>query len=479
MIEINNEIKQGILTAVISAAALAGSLYAGKALDYRDTFLPGTVINGEDASDRTVEEMENLLSRYQLDVSFRDGDSIRIDGSEFGFRYISDGSLDRLIERQNPLSWMYGLFRQTDYTVSEKKEYSEEALISILYAAPQLQKSNMIPPEDAYLDYTDGKFTVIPEVDGTTLDPDKAKEALLKAVAEEQETLDLNRIDGVYSAPEILRDDEKLLREAEQLNALAGGRIEYELPGGDSKVLDGPILKEWLEVDDDGSYYRDDDVWDERIDEFVRELADEVDTVYSEHPFTTHEGDEIMLPGRGYYGYRLDKKSEAEQLRAELDDNEQISREPVYWRTEAAAPDDNHGFGGDYVEVDLSLQHMWIYENGEAVFETDVVSGTNDGEHRTPAGAFFAYDKKTDTVLRGDKQEDGEWGYETPVDYWIRLTDTGIGMHDASWRYYFGGSIWQWNGSHGCINIPTWAMPVVYEKVYENMPVAVHYGATQ
>ena len=113
------------------------------------------------------------------------------------------------------------------------------------------------------------------------------------------------------------------------------------------------------------------------------------------------------------------------------------------------------------------------------ILETDVVSGLNDKEHKTPAGAFFAYDKKTDTVLRGDKQDDGEWGYETPVDYWIRLTDTGIGLHDANWRYSFGGNIWKWNGSHGCVNIPPKVMPTIYELVYENMPVVVHYGDTQ
>ena len=480
MVEKNKEVKQGVLAAVLSAAALAGAIYGGKALDYRAAFVPGTVINGVDAADHTVEEMEELLGDYTLKIAFRDGDDLEINGDQFDYRYVPDGGLDRLMERQNPLLWAYGLYRDTDYTVPEKKEYSSDKLSAILAAVPQMQPANMVAPEDAYLDYSDGAFRVVPEVEGTTLDPDKAKKAILDAIGEEREELVLDGMEGIYSAPEIRKDDEKLNRDVKDLNELAGGRIVYDLPGGEKKILDGPVIKEWLQVDDeDGSYYRDDDEWDACIEEYVKELADEVDTVYKEHPFTTHSGSEIMLPGRGYYGYRIDKANEAEQLRWELEDNEQLEREPVYWRKEAAEPDDNHGFGGDYVEVDLSLQHLWIYEDGDVVFETDVVSGTNDGEHRTPAGAFFAYDKKQDTTLRGDKQDDGEWGYETDVDYWIRLTDTGIGLHDASWRYSFGGSIWRWNGSHGCINCPTWAMPTIYEKVYENMPVAVHYGDSQ
>lgn len=479
MIERRNEFKQGAIAAVLSAAALAGSLYVSKALDYRNVFIPGTVINGENAAERTVSDMEDVFGEYSLDLKFRDGEELTVTNEDIDYHYVPDGKLDTLIQQQKPYLWGLGLFRRTSYEINEKKEYSREKLLAILNRAPQMKAENMIAPRDACLGYEDGTFVVTPEVEGTTFDPEQVRELVIRAVDKETQIVDLAGMEGVYSSPEIRADDEGLINEAEQLNELAGARIEYMLPGGGTRVLDGPILKEWLEVDDEGDYYRDDDLWDDCLGDFVKELADEVDTVYKEHPFTTHEGDEIMVPGKGYYGYRIDKKNETEQLREELDENEQISREPVYWRTEAAEPGDNHGFGSDYVEVDLSLQHLWVYKDGEVILETDVVSGLNDKEHRTPDGAYFAYDKKRDTVLRGDKQDDGEWGYETPVDYWIRLTDTGIGLHDADWRYSFGGNIWKWNGSHGCVNIPPKVMPTLYELVYENMPIVVHYGDTQ
>ena len=479
MIERKNEFKQGAIAACISVAALAGSIICGKAYDYRDTFIPGTIINGNEVAAMTVSEVEEVLGDYEMKVSFRDGDPLTIEGKDIDYHYVPDGRLDRLMEEQSPYKWILGIFRNTKYEIPEKREYSTEKLLAIFHAVPQTQSSNMIKPEDAFLDYKDGKFCVAPEVEGTTLDMKAADAAVLNAALIEKKNLDLDAGQGIYLAPKVRKDNERLGKDVEQLNELAGGRIVYDLPGGGTRVLDGTDLKDWLEVDDEGDYYRDDDIWEECLTEFVQDLADQVDTVYKEHPFTTHSGDEIMLPGKGYYGYRIDKTNEAEELRWELEDNEQIEREPVYWRTENADPDDNHGFGGDYVEVDLSLQHLWIYKDGDVVFETDVVSGNNDSEHRTPAGAFFAYDKKRDTTLRGDKQDDGEWGYETDVDYWIRLTDTGIGLHDASWRYSFGGNIWRWNGSHGCINCPTWAMPTIYELVEQNMPVAVHYGDTQ
>ena len=50
----------------------------------------------------------------------------------------------------------------------------------------------------------------------------------------------------------------------------------------------------------------------------------------------------------------------------------------------------------------------------------------------------------------------------------------GIGMHDASWRKKFGGTIYQKSGSHGCINMPYDAAKTVYEHINGSMPIIVY-----
>lgn len=65
--------------------------------------------------------------------------------------------------------------------------------------------------------------------------------------------------------------------------------------------------------------------------------------------------------------------------------------------------------------------------------------------------------------------------YESPVSYWMGITPTGIGFHDASWRSSFGGSIWRTNGSHGCVNMPTGRIPEFYRQAEVGMPVVMHY----
>ena len=67
------------------------------------------------------------------------------------------------------------------------------------------------------------------------------------------------------------------------------------------------------------------------------------------------------------------------------------------------------------------------------------------------------------------------YGYESNVSYWMPITWTGIGLHDASWRGSFGGSIYLSNGSHGCVNLPTETARALFEADTMDMPVIIHY----
>ena len=58
----------------------------------------------------------------------------------------------------------------------------------------------------------------------------------------------------------------------------------------------------------------------------------------------------------------------------------------------------------------------------------------------------------------------------------------GVGIHDAdSWRSVYGGTIYQYGGSHGCINTPSAQAAVIYENIDVGTPVVcyssgINYG---
>ena len=51
------------------------------------------------------------------------------------------------------------------------------------------------------------------------------------------------------------------------------------------------------------------------------------------------------------------------------------------------------------------------------------------------------------------------------------FTWDGQGLHDASWRSSFGGSIYSYNGSHGCVNLPVSFASQLYEEAKTGTPV--------
>ena len=73
--------------------------------------------------------------------------------------------------------------------------------------------------------------------------------------------------------------------------------------------------------------------------------------------------------------------------------------------------------------------------------------------------------KARDTVLTGP-------GYASFVKYWMGYGGA-YGLHDASWRSRFGTQDYIYNGSHGCINMPTVAAKKLYGMIEVGTPVYI------
>ena len=109
---------------------------------------------------------------------------------------------------------------------------------------------------------------------------------------------------------------------------------------------------------------------------------------------------------------------------------------------------------------------------------TDIVTGEPIPENITPEGTYTILEKERDSTLIGDiNPETGQPKYIQPVDFWMRVTWSGIGFHDANWQSAFGGTLYQIHniGSHGCINMPADQAQMLFDKVEVGTPVVIHY----
>ncbi len=148
--------------------------------------------------------------------------------------------------------------------------------------------------------------------------------------------------------------------------------------------------------------------------------------------FTTTGGNVIQVGGsdKDTFGYQMDVETTAQRIEACcLSGQDTAAKWPVAGSTRG----DDNDFGTTYVEVSIPDQHLWYYVDGVLSMETDVVTGT--GTNSTTPGVFMILDKQHPATLKGD-------GYSTDVEYWMPVTYSGTGLHDAQWRTEFGKEIY-------------------------------------
>jgi lipoprotein-anchoring transpeptidase ErfK/SrfK len=128
---------------------------------------------------------------------------------------------------------------------------------------------------------------------------------------------------------------------------------------------------------------------------------------------------------------------------------------------------------GRYVEINLSKQHLWVWQDHAVIYDTPITSGATGAGFPTATGLFSIYYKATDTHLRGYAYGP-RYNYDVHVNYWMPFY-SGFGMHDASWRNgNFGGPDYYYGGSHGCVNLPDDAAAFIYNWAAVGTPVWVH-----
>ena len=465
----------GLLTAAGLLVMITAGTYTMIASHYTEHFFENTTINGINVSDLNVKEAEALIAAqaedYSIQVLTREGNQELITGEEIGYKFVSGGEVQELLESQNIFAWLPAyLGNGSSHTVEAAVTWDEELLVQAADALDCMQKENITKPKNAKVVLQeDGTYGIRPEVEGNKPDPDKVAELLKETVSSGSRTADLEAAD-CYRKPKVRADDAELKTEAAVMNRYSSISVTYYLGGGVTEVLDKSVTSQWFTLDEDLQPQFDRDA----VSVWVNQLADRYDTIGAYLPFRTSNG-ETVYPESRTYGWQMDRESETEALYQVLVNGESAERSPV-WHESAQTRDEND-IGNTYVEIDYTNQRMWYYRDGVCLVETPVVTGNVSADMASPEGVFCLVYKEEDAILRGED-------YETPVDYWMPFYG-GVGIHDAdSWRTSYGGDIYKWSGSHGCINTPSAQAEIIYQNIEPGTPVVCYssgssYGYSQ
>ena len=454
----------------------AAAFYAYGVSAWEGRFLNRTTVNGMDVSGKTAGEVEEMVRKtvdaYSIDITFRGGQTETLTGEDIGYVYVPGDTIKDLVAGQDYRLWPMSFFRDTAFEVDKATDYDRKLAGKAIRALPEFQAENQTQPEDAYLVMKKRGLKIIPEVEGNALRPKTVVKGIRKAINARQTAINVETdIEKSYKVPAVRADDEQLVAEKKRVNQLIGAKITYILPEGDEPMsLDAVTLKTWLSRDENGRYYKDEDVWADKIMRFVDQIAINVNTVWDSRKFKATGIGTITVPG-GEYGWSVNKEAEKALLAEELENHETVEREPKYYTREYSTK--NGGIGDTYIEVDIRRQHVWIYRDGKMVLDTDCVTGLPTPERHTPTGVYMIMYKDTDTVLRGRMLPDGNYAYASHVDYWMPFYD-GCGFHDADWQARFGGDWYQSHGSRGCVNLPPSIAGRFYNNVDDDMVVVIY-----
>lgn len=469
----------GIIVSIVVILVLSVFLFINHmSTSYRNRFLPSTYINNVDVSKLSAKKAEEKIAEnqknYVLKVNFRNKKTEKISAKEIDMSYVPDGQVEDLLKKQKASTWFKNyLFNHkgNKKTIKTKASYDADKLKTVLYATNEMKDENQIAPTNARLKYSDSKFTVEKEKDGNEVNKEVVYNAVNDAISKQATSINLKNVKDAYKAPSKTTKDVK--NEAATLEKYMKTAITYELPNNQTEVLNSEKLLTWLVKNQDGTYSYDDENWNKHMRSFVYTLSSKANTVGKTHTFNA-TGLGVRSVSGGTYGYRMNTNEELTKLKSEISEGKTVKRAPAYSSKELT--NENYGLGSNYIEVDLSRQHVWVYKNGNCVLQSDVVSGKMTSDRYTPAGTYYIYSKERNRVLRGTKDPvTGKYPYESPVSYWMPF-NKGIGFHDANWRSSFGGNLYVNGGSHGCVNLPVSFAASMYNTITTGMPVVVYYS---
>jgi len=209
-----------------------------------------------------------------------------------------------------------------------------------------------------------------------------------------------------------------------------------------------------------------------QVEGYIQSVANDVNVAPINKKVTVKNG-VTNVDREGTDGMAIDQLSAAKAVTTAMTDdsafNYTITSSPVPFKTESNTIVTLDL--GRYIEVNLSQQHLWIYQDHQVIYESPVTSGATGAGFPTVTGLFSIYYKATNTYLNGAPYG---YNYNVHVNYWMPFYQ-GYGLHDAYWRGgVFGGQDYYYNGSHGCVNLPDATAAFIYNWGEVGTPVWVH-----
>ena len=245
--------KQIIIIGSISGVVLLlVMVYLGMAFYFKNHFIFRTEINGWKVGGMTVSQAEEKIGdhveEYLLTVFDRDGGKHHVYGKDIGCQYVPDGTVKKILEKQNAFGWITSIFKQKDEKATLTMEYKEELLADTVQSMNCFKEENITEPQDAKIAKGEDGYYIEPEVMGNHMIYEKVLEKVKTAVAEGKESVTLT--DEDYENPQYTQNSSELTDAMAKIQKYQNAVVTYQVQGGEEKI-DAEQMEKFIQVSDD------------------------------------------------------------------------------------------------------------------------------------------------------------------------------------------------------------------------------------
>lgn len=452
---------------IVSLLASVMLVYCLTAPSFQRVFFWGTVVNGRNVGGLTIDEaneaLKNSGERYQLTVELSELEEETLRGEDIGYTVDYSKELKTLMSAQNPFLWGYAVLNPVAYERKPERSCKEELLKEQLasLACFQIKKQNAackVMIEKKPLGYQ------LHDETKEELQEDMAFSKIVSAITDGESVVDLS---DCYVSYQPTEEVQEVYDKWEKIKKLQNVHIVFK-DGDLETALNAVSIVDFMEKDGDGLPLFDESgrivLNDDRIHDYIGKLAKKFNTDGKARIWEKINGGTVELKTSDT-GYQIDEEAIFDFIKESVSEGKSATVRPMYVKEGKGRGREE--FGDSYIEVDMSAQKLYYFEDGKVHLTTDIVTGNLSRRCGTPAKICSVYGKERNRVLRGAN-------YASFVYYWMPVSGN-IGIHDATWRDEFGGEIYKTAGSHGCINLPKDKAGELYEHVTIGTPVIMYY----
>ncbi len=342
----------------------------------------------------------------------------------------------------------------------------------------ELKKVNLGRSKSIYptIVFDDAGLRVTNYQDGNEIDIDALYNAIKAATP--KSTIDVIDYKSIDNGPS---------SEYERLVEIISPYVNFSIQYSSNQCINIYDLKDFITVSDN-TITTDftSDEFNAKVAEIVKEKTDSYNTYYNTWEFNSPVNGLVYIKSAedcyciSTYGNRVDfqkeylyikdkicsLKSETNRVPILLVDNESefVNREE--FKEYKLAHPYMFEIPNTFIEISIKDQYLWYYVDGELKLKSKVVTGKLDITD-TPIGVY-----QISSMFHGIAFDGGLSGKN-----WMRFTERGHGLHDATWRPasdFENPETYLTNGSHGCINLPLDFSYELYDAVEVGTVVVIY-----